>query len=139
MSTISQEKDAPPAVLRQLAEDWLTAQADYSRSLTALLDGRSCASCAALEQPKCFCPIPDEWIDALAREFQAALEDRGREWLEVRKADKAAIERCQYCDRETLEKLCPRCGSEMVCFLCGSCGTDDCGYVMEREEMEALS
>lgn len=46
---------------------------------------------------------------------------------------------CQYCDRKTLEKLCPRCGEEMICYLCGSCGTDDCGYVMEREEMEALS
>ena len=46
---------------------------------------------------------------------------------------------CQYCDRKTLEKRCPKCGEEMVCYLCGSCGTQDCGYVMEREEMEALS
>ena len=43
---------------------------------------------------------------------------------------------CQYCDRKTLEKRCPRCNEETVCYLCGSCGTDDCGYVMEREEMD---
>jgi hypothetical protein len=46
---------------------------------------------------------------------------------------------CYYCDRETLEKMCPRCNEEMVCYLCGSCGTENCGYVMERAEMEALS
>lgn len=74
-------------MLRRLAEDWLTARADYSRSLTALLDGRSCASCAAMEQV-CFCPIPDEWIADLAREFETALEDRAREWLE-KKGEKA--------------------------------------------------
>jgi hypothetical protein len=43
---------------------------------------------------------------------------------------------CRYCDRETLEKRCPRCDEEAICYLCGSCGTADCGYVMEREEME---
>lgn len=65
----------------KVAEDWLTARADYSRSLVALLDGRSCASCAAMEQT-CRCPIPDDWIEDLALEFEAALEDRAREWLE---------------------------------------------------------
>ncbi len=44
---------------------------------------------------------------------------------------------CHFCARETLEMHCPKCGEEMVCTLCGSCGTDSCGYVMEREEMEA--
>ncbi|KKL54172.1 hypothetical protein LCGC14_2268070 [marine sediment metagenome] len=60
----------------------------------------------------------------------------------IQEKDTTGIERstwCRYCDRETLEKKCPRCNEEAVCYLCGSCGTEDCGYVMEREEMEALS
>lgn len=77
-------------ILRKLAEDLLTAQADYSRSLTALLDGRSCASCAAMEQT-CFCPIPDEWIDALASELEAAVGDRCIEWLRTLKEGRPPV------------------------------------------------
>ena len=57
---------APPAI-RTLAEDFL-----MSDEFSAYLDGRACASCAALEQT-CRCPVPDEWIDALAGELDAAI------------------------------------------------------------------
>ena len=70
-------QDTAPPEIRKLAEDCLMSEA-----FSEYLDGRDCAPCAAMEQ-LCRCPVPEEWIDALAGELDAAISDRQGEWLET--------------------------------------------------------
>ncbi len=83
-------------------------------------------------------PIPGDTTPSATPEETRAERDPLDDKL-LAEAQLVRSNACRYCDRETLEKRCPKCNEESVCYLCGSCGTEDCGYVMEREEMEALS
>ncbi len=83
-------KDTPPAALRSMAEDWLYEQTQFDKDFVALLNARTCTPCASLEQT-CRCPISDEWVEALAREFDAAISDRRIEWLQTLKDGRAPL------------------------------------------------
>ena len=90
----NREQDTPPPALQSMAADWLYQQAELDPDFAALLDNRPCAPCAALEQeppfgspspPRRVCrhPITDEWVNALANEYEAAISDRQGEWVET--------------------------------------------------------
>ncbi len=72
--TIPVKKDTAPPAIRKLAEDYIFA--NYER----ILDSQPCGVCAALDQ-SCGCPIPDEWVAALADEMMSAVIDTYLEWI----------------------------------------------------------
>lgn len=91
MTTIPRANNTPSGILRSMAVEWLCEQAQFDRDFAFLLDERPCTSCHALDEPRCDCPIPDEWVDDLARELEAALSDRCGEWMEALKAGRPLI------------------------------------------------
>ncbi len=70
------QPETKDTTLKKLAEDYL-----MGHEFMALFNGRACPSCLTPQAVDCNCPIPQEWIDDLAADFSAALEDRAREWL----------------------------------------------------------
>ena len=75
------KKDTAPPEIRKLAEKWLYVLADHEpNAFAAALDIRQCASCAANELMACRCPIPDEWVGALADEMMSAIIDSYLAW-----------------------------------------------------------
>jgi hypothetical protein len=79
--TIPVKKDTAPPAIRKLAEKWLLD----SQEFCTYLDGRACAYCQQPRALDCNCPIPDEWLDALACDLDGALADRLSEWVRTLK------------------------------------------------------
>jgi hypothetical protein len=67
------EKDTPSPALQSMAAGWLNDQETFDHEFAALLE--SLLGRDAL--------IPDDWIDALARELDAAISDRQVKWVET--------------------------------------------------------
>jgi hypothetical protein len=78
--TIPVKKDTAPPAIRKLAEDYLMGD-----EFMAYVNGRACVSCQVIEAVDCNCPIPDEWLDALACDLDGALADRLIEWVRTLK------------------------------------------------------
>jgi len=78
---------------KDLAEDWLYEQKEHDKDFRDVLERRPCAKCErAVEwlirkgagtnvDQGCQCAIPDEWIDGLARQLEAAITDRQAEFM----------------------------------------------------------
>ena len=69
------EKDTPSPALQSMAAGWLNDQEAFDHVFAALLE--SLLGRDAL--------IPDDWIDALAQDLDAALADRLLEWMQTLK------------------------------------------------------
>jgi hypothetical protein len=107
-------KDTAPPEFVKMAVEWLEEQAEVDDGFRALLERRRCSTCVfdGSQRNPCECPIADEWVEALASEFDAAISDRRIEWLQTLKEGRVPTQYVVEWEARDLDKR-PQQAAEM--------------------------